>query len=120
MPPAVFPIVILDLLQRASTLRDEPDWKLFRPGIKIRVLYENPETGASAALLCYEPHTRLTAHTHLGYEHILILDGAQADENGFYPAGSFIVNGPHTTHLVTSDAGCVALVIRTAGVRFLS
>ena len=120
MPPAVFPLVIRDLLQRASTLRDEPDWEPFHPGIQIRRLYENPETGASAVLLCYEPRTRLTAHTHLGYEHILILDGAQADENGSYPAGTFIVNGPHTAHLVTSDTGCVALVIRAAGVRFLS
>jgi anti-sigma factor ChrR (cupin superfamily) len=112
------PLVIRDLLQRAAQLRDEPGWEPFRPGIQIQRLYQTDECGPAAALLRYEPGTGVPTHTHLGYEHVLILDGAQSDEHGSYPAGTFIINGPQSRHRVTSDAGCVVLIIWEAGVRF--
>jgi anti-sigma factor ChrR (cupin superfamily) len=119
MTPAAAPIVIRDLLQRAAVLRDEPGWEPFRQGIRIRRLYQVGEEGPAAALLRYEPNTAVPAHVHLGYEHILILDGAQSDENGVYPAGTFLVNRPQSIHRVSSATGCVVLIIWEKGIHIL-
>jgi len=113
------PLVIPDMLQRATQLRHEADWEPFRPGIQIRRLYQTDDGGPSAALLRYEPGAGVPAHEHLGYEHILVLDGAQSDEHGSYPAGTLIINRPHSAHRVASDDGCVVLIICERGVRFL-
>jgi anti-sigma factor ChrR (cupin superfamily) len=112
------PLVIHRLLQRAPLLRDEQDWSPFRPGIQIRKLYQENDGGPAAALLRYEPSAVVPLHEHLGYEHILVLDGAQTDEHGTYPAGTFIVNRPHSVHRVASEGGCVVLMIWEKGVRF--
>jgi anti-sigma factor ChrR (cupin superfamily) len=113
------PLVIRDLLQRGPGLRDEPGWEPFRSGIQIKRLYEDAGSGAAAALLRYEPGAGVPAHEHLGHEHILVLDGAQSDEHGAYPAGTFIINPPHSVHRIASDDGCVVLIIWERGVRFL-
>jgi anti-sigma factor ChrR (cupin superfamily) len=118
MMPSSAPLVIPWLLQRASLLRDDTNWLPFRPGIQIQRLYQEYEGGPAAALLRYEPGASVPAHEHLGYEHILVLDGAQSDEHGTYPAGTFIINGPHSVHRVASVEGCVVLAIWEKGVRF--
>lgn len=110
-------VVLTNLLQRATSLKEEPDWQPFRPGIHIRRLYEEPG-GASAALLRYQPGASVPAHEHLGNEHILVLDGAQSDEYGRYPAGTLIVNRSASSHRVASPEGCVVLVIWERGIRF--
>ncbi len=112
------PLVIDRLLQRAASLRDEAGWKPFRPGIGIQLLYQENEGGPAAALLRYEPGAAVPSHEHPGYEHILVLDGSQQDERGTYPAGTFVVNRPHSVHRVASEAGCVVLIIWEKGVRF--
>ena len=94
-------------------------WEPFRPGVQIRRLYEADQGGPSAALLRYEAGAGVPPHEHLGYEHILVLDGAQSDEYGSYPAGTFVVNRPHSVHRVASHAGCVVLIIWERGIRFL-
>jgi anti-sigma factor ChrR (cupin superfamily) len=90
----------------------------FHPGVTRHILYGDA-AGASAALLRYEPGARVPRHEHLGFEHILVLDGAQSDEGGHYPAGTFAINAPGTAHQVWSEEGCVALLIWERPVRIL-
>ena len=111
-------LVLERLLQRAPLLRDEDGWVPFRTGIQIQQLYQEKDDGPAAALLRYEPGAVVPTHEHLGYEHILVLDGAQSDEHGTYPAGTFVVNRPHSVHRVASKDGCVVLMIWEKGVRF--
>ncbi len=111
-------LVLIDLLQRATSLKTESDWQPFRPGIEIRRLYQTPNNGPSAALLRYQPGAGVPRHQHLGYEHILILDGGQVDDFGAFGAGTFIVNPPASSHRVASPEGCVVLIIWERGVRF--
>jgi anti-sigma factor ChrR (cupin superfamily) len=111
-------LVVPDLLQRAASLKDEPGWAPLRPGVHVRRLYQTPDGGPTAALLRYQPGAGVPHHEHLGYEHVLVLDGAQSDEHGHYPAGTLIVNRPASAHRVASAEGCVALVIWERGVRF--
>ncbi len=110
-------LVLTDLLQRAGSLKDEPGWEPLRPGVSIRRLYQAPG-GPSAALLRYEPGASIPSHEHLGYEHVLVLDGAQSDEHGRYPAGTLVVNRPGSSHRVVSEEGCVVLIVWERGVRF--
>jgi len=120
MPSSESPLVFRDLLQRARTLPVEPGWEALREGVRIRRLYQAGETGPAAALLHYEPGAGIPAHEHMGFEHILVLDGSQADEHGSYSAGTLIINRPHSAHRVASPEGCIVLIIWQAGVRLLN
>lgn len=114
------PLVISDLIQRAHELRESEDgWEPFREGVTARWLYQEEGDGPRAVLLRYEPGARVAAHEHLGYEHLLILDGDQYDEDGSYPVGSFVVHPPGTQHSPGSHTGCVALLIYERAVRFV-
>ena len=79
----------------------------FREGVDICVLVAGEP---SVALLRYAPGASVPTHRHAGLETILVLEGAQSDERGRYPAGSLIANPEGTTHSVWSDEGCVVLI----------
>jgi anti-sigma factor ChrR (cupin superfamily) len=88
----------------------------FREGVEIcRLHVGTPEI----ALLRYAPGASVPAHRHVDLETILVLDGAQQDERGRYPVGSFVVNTPGGIHSVSAPEGCVVLVQWTAPVAFL-
>lgn len=111
------PIVFADLRKQVHELR-ESDWRPFRPGVTAHWLYDEGNDGASAVLLRYEPGARVTEHEHLGYEHMFVLEGDQYDEDGTYPAGSFVIHPPGTQHSPGSLGGCIALLIYEKAVRF--
>ena len=112
-------LIFPSLLARAATLGAEGDWSPFHPGVSVRWLYQTGQGGPAAALLRYEPGAGVPRHEHLGHEHVLILQGSQSDERGRYPCGTLVVNKPGSSHKVTSEDGCVVLIIWERGVRFL-
>lgn len=91
----------------------------FRDGIEIAWLYRNGEHGPAAAFLRYAPGARVPRHLHAGYEHVLVLEGAQSDQNGRHAAGTLVVNPPGTSHSVASEEGCLVLIIWERPVVFL-
>ena len=93
-------------------------WEPLRPGIEIRVLYEDSASAQRIALLRYQPGARVPSHQHVGEEHIYVLEGAQQDENGRYPAGSYQCNTPGTVHSVYSPEGCLVLIHWTGPLDF--
>lgn len=100
-------------LPMAMSLRDlrARAWEPFREGIEVSWLYRNGAHGPAAAYLRYAPGARVPRHWHPGYEHVLVLEGAQSDGNGRHCAGSLVINPPGSTHEVTSEEGCTVLVI---------
>src|SRR5678815_3989528 len=86
-------------------------WVPFRDGIDIYRLYGDGVSGPTAALLRFQPGARVPLHEHTGYEHIIVLDGVQVDENSRADAGTLIVNPPGTRHSVFSETGCIVLAI---------
>lgn len=88
----------------------------FRDGIDICWLMQG-EPGM--AVLRYAPGASVPLHRHPGLETIVVLDGAQGDERGNYPAGSVILNKPGSQHTVTSPDGCVVLICWSLPVQFL-
>ncbi len=113
-------IVFSNLLEQVKQLREPGDWAAFRPGVTAHWLYNDGNGGPSAVLLRYTAGARVAEHEHVGYEHMLVLEGDQFDEHGSYPQGSFVVHPPGTRHSPGSVGGCVALLIYEKAVRFLS
>jgi anti-sigma factor ChrR (cupin superfamily) len=113
------PMVFDDLVAYANALRPE-DWQPFRPGVTAHWLYKEPNGGASAVLLRYEPGARVAEHEHVGYEQMWVLSGDEYDEHGSYPAGSFVINRPGSRHSPGSKTGCIALLIYEKAVRFVA
>jgi len=112
------PVIRVDHLFGLTADLDAIAWQPFRDGIEIHLLYGDLKTGPAAALLRYAAGSKLPAHTHGGYEHIIVLRGAQRDANGDWPAGAMAINQPGSSHAVTSDGGCIALAIWQAPVQF--
>jgi anti-sigma factor ChrR (cupin superfamily) len=108
------PIVVPNL----GALVAGADWEPMRPGIEIHRLYGDGGDGPSAALLRYQPGTKLPRHRHVGMEHILVLSGSQEDERGHYRAGALVVNPPGTSHNVSSAEGCIVLALWEKPVSF--
>ncbi|PZU93034.1 MAG: transcription negative regulator ChrR [Pseudanabaena sp.] len=97
-----------ELLTRSSY--DDLPWEPFRQGVEIHRLYKS-DRGASAALLRYQAGAQVPHHSHSGYEHIFVLAGSQSDANGKYGKGTVIINAPDTSHQVSSEDGCVVLIV---------
>lgn len=94
-------------------------WRPFRDGVDIIPLHSDDEKGCSSALLRYQPGAKVPLHRHSGFEYIFILRGSQTDGSGVYSSGSFIINKPGSHHQVSSDEGCVVLVIWESPIRFV-
>ncbi len=87
-------------------------WQPFREGVEVAWLYRSEEDGGPAsALLRYRPGASVPRHRHVGWEHIVVLSGSQADETATYTAGAAVVNPPGSEHGIVSEEGCVALLI---------
>jgi anti-sigma factor ChrR (cupin superfamily) len=93
-------------------------WPWLRPGIRIKVLWEDGQ-GESAALLAYEPGAEAPLHEHMGEEQILVLQGIQEDASGSFGPGSYLVNPVGTRHIVKSPGGCLVWIHWRRPVRFL-
>jgi anti-sigma factor ChrR (cupin superfamily) len=58
------------------------------PGLAVMPLHEFD--GVSTALVRWAPQTRFNTHSHPGGEEILVLQGLFRDEQGEYPAGTWL------------------------------
>jgi anti-sigma factor ChrR (cupin superfamily) len=102
-----------------AVLLEQPGYEPLRPGVDILYLYKDDASGASSALLRYAAGSHVPSHQHSGYEHVFVLSGEQEDERGLYPAGTFVVNPPGTSHRVWSTKGCLVLIVWQRPVVFL-
>jgi len=111
MPNDVVRVLRLNDLLRISSWQQKLPWKPFQEGVEIYRLYGDGENGPTAALLRFQAGARVPLHEHMGYEHILVLDGSQVDENCKSETGMLIISPPGTSHSVLSEGGCIVLAI---------
>ncbi|WP_237332796.1 cupin domain-containing protein [Zobellella iuensis] len=71
---------------------------------------EQAESGHVTSLVRFEPHARFPEHQHPQGEEFWVLEGTFSDENGDYPAGSYVRHPPRSRHGSFSDEGCVLFV----------
>jgi anti-sigma factor ChrR (cupin superfamily) len=68
------------------------------------------EVARATSIVRYAPHSHFSAHTHGGGEEFLVLDGVFQDEQGDYPAGTYVRNPPTSRHTPGSEPGCTIFV----------
>lgn len=101
-----------DLAVRSLVHAAKLDW-LSSPtkGVDRRMLFRIGEEKARAtSIVRYAPASRFPRHGHPGGEEFLVLEGTFQDENGEYPAGSYVRNPPGTGHAPGADDGCTIFV----------
>jgi anti-sigma factor ChrR (cupin superfamily) len=81
------------------------------PGVWRKPLErEATESGHTTSVVRYEANSRFASHKHPKGEEIFVLEGVFSDENGDYPAGTYIRNPPLSAHAPFSEQGCTLLV----------
>lgn len=101
-----------------ADIKQRRNWVEINTGVKISYIYQDENTGSAAAFILYEPNTQVDCHQHLGYEHVLVLEGEQSDEHYVYGAGCLAIQRPQSRHSLTSKTGCLVLAIWTAPLNF--
>ena len=113
-PPALsFPGLLTAALEPSKLM-----WEPFREGVQICRLQGDPARAPAAALLRYAPGAMVPEHTHEGWEYILVLSGAQKDDDGVHATGTLKVNPPGSRHTVYAPTGCTVLAVWERSVRF--
>lgn len=75
------------------------------PGLSQIVLHEHgPER---VRMVRSAPGTQLDRHAHPGGEELFVLEGSYSDEDGHYPAGTWLRSPVGTGHAPWSDEGCL-------------
>ena len=87
-------------------------------GIERRMLDRvGDEIAKATSIVRYLPNSQFPTHTHEFGEEILVLDGVLSDDAGDYPAGTYIMNPPGSSHAPHSKTGCTLFVkLRHLGV----
>jgi anti-sigma factor ChrR (cupin superfamily) len=86
---------------------DQIPWQSTRfPGIEIKVLLEDKETGLLTTLLRMAPGACLPDHEHVRIEQTYVLEGRLVDDEGECHAGDFVWRPAGSRHLAhTPDGG---------------
>jgi anti-sigma factor ChrR (cupin superfamily) len=77
---------------------------------RIPLEREKAESGQVTSVVKYGPGSRFPTHPHPLGEEIFVLEGEFADENGRYPAGTYLRNPPGSKHSPFSEKGCTLFV----------
>ena len=81
------------------------------PGVRRLMLDRvGDEVARATSIVRYEAGSRFASHSHDLGEEILVLEGVFSDETGDYPAGSYIMNPPGSSHAPFSKSGCLLFV----------
>ena len=71
---------------------------------------QGDELARATSIVRYAAGAKFPAHAHEFGEEILVLDGVFSDETGSYPAGTYIMNPPGSSHTPFSESGCTLFV----------
>jgi anti-sigma factor ChrR (cupin superfamily) len=89
------------------------------PGVEIKVLLEDRETGLLTALFRWQPGAVLPLHEHAEIEQTYVLEGSLADDEGEVTAGNFVWRPAGSRHVARSPAGALILGVFLKPNRFL-
>jgi anti-sigma factor ChrR (cupin superfamily) len=80
-------------------------------GVERRMLERlGDEVAKATSIVRYQPGSKFKTHTHELGEEIFVLEGVFSDEAGHYPAGSYVMNPPGSSHAPFSESGCTLFV----------
>lgn len=101
-----------DFSRRVVVRFAEGDWVPSPvPGVERRMLDRiGDEVARATTIVRFAPGSAFTPHTHDGGEEYLVLDGVFQDEQGDFPAGTYVRNPPTSRHTPAAAMGATILV----------
>jgi anti-sigma factor ChrR (cupin superfamily) len=81
------------------------------PGIEMKVLLEDKDTGLLTALFRWQPGSELTLHEHVEVEQTFVLEGSLVDDEGEVTAGNYVWRPKGNRHVAKSPNGALVLSI---------
>jgi len=79
------------------------------PGIDMKVLLEDPETGLLTALFRWQPGSELALHEHVEIEQTFVLEGSLVDDEGEVRAGNYVWRPKGNRHIARAPGGALVL-----------
>jgi anti-sigma factor ChrR (cupin superfamily) len=105
---------------------DAVPWRKTRhDGVAVHFYAADRATGRALVLIRMEPGCGYPRHRHRGEEHLLVLQGAYADERGTWCAGQLVVypDGSEHSPVATREPAnepCVLLALAHEGIALLA
>ncbi|MEO9229785.1 MAG: cupin domain-containing protein [Devosia sp.] len=90
------------------------------PGVDMKILMQDKETGLLTALFRWAPGTALDLHEHVEVEQTWVISGSIVDEEGEVRAGNFVWRPAGNRHLARSPEGALVLSFFLKPNRFLA
>ena len=81
------------------------------PGIDMKVLLEDKETGLLTALFRWQPGSELTLHEHVEVEQTFVIEGSLIDDEGEVTAGNYVWRPKGNRHIAKSPHGALVLSV---------
>jgi len=79
------------------------------PGVDMKMLMEDKETGLMTALVQFAPGAVLPDHEHVELEQTWVLEGALEDDEGVVTAGNYVWRPAGSRHDARAPKGCLTL-----------
>jgi anti-sigma factor ChrR (cupin superfamily) len=102
-------------LSEIISVSDLP-WQERQPGVRMKSIWEHPETKRRVLMTRIEPDAKVPLHRHVGDELVFVIEGAIADEFGTVTAGNMGYRPNGCVHTVSTRNGATVLDILTGGV----
>ncbi len=97
------------LSSRYITVNDLPWQETKFPGIRIKVLMENLDTGLQTVLTQMDPGSVLIDHEHIELEQSWVLEGSLVDHEGEVTAGNYVWRPAGSRHSASAPKGALVL-----------
>lgn len=79
------------------------------PGVEVKVLMENKDTGLTTALTRLAPGAVLPDHEHTDIEQSFVLEGSLEDDEGAVTAGNYVWRPAGSRHTARAPKGALVL-----------
>lgn len=89
------------------------------PGIDMKILMQDEQSGLLTALFRWQPGTQLPLHEHVEVEQTYVLQGSIVDEEGEVREGGFVWRPRGNRHLARSPGGALVISFFLKPNRFL-
>ena len=89
------------------------------PGVEIKVLLEDKDSGLMTTITRMAPGAVLPMHEHVDIEQTYVLQGRLVDDEGEVRAGEYVWRPAGSTHVATAPEGALLLGMFLQPNRFL-
>ena len=89
------------------------------PGVEIKILLEDKDSGLMTSLTRMAPGAKLPLHEHSDIEQTYVIEGRLVDEEGEVKAGQYVWRPAGSTHVATAPEGALLLGMFLRPNRFL-